>query len=528
MKDLGGYLWLFLAIVLAALLLPVGGARAPAPGTLDYRAPARPDDLWTRLRDRSDAPGAVGGVLVHLFSIEAAEALEAARPFAVNANDDWVTDCGPAANPSCSAWSYLRDDLYPAVFAHPSGWQGAAKGPKGADFPLYTTPVCGVIVDPRVLWPLLTQMTVLDSYSVGRSCCASAGGVTDWKDTATFPCGGQLTFDPDVQGSGCVAGGQCAPEDVWCRRMQSGGGVARPALGDWGCALCRARGEPRDAVTPRECALCGLTHSCALADAPSGTQDGSLFASVKERPWARQYYDAAARDVGNLVGADGAAFRRAFAAPDGALRDTGWLAGALCRFVPSQWPAFVRALKDYYDAWRGAYTSTELRGERLLGTNHFLANPAYGSYLENEVSMYMNPKGCAPEVAARQDGLFRDAILGFFYVGRSCLELHAELEGVTSTVDFGGGAPATTVYGARDRCAGYFDSDAMVDEEPAYLERARSALNAVVARFNGTYRKTGTKIGLFKYVGDGNTFFGRARLEQLKKGLEPSELFVPA
>lgn len=504
--------------------------------------------------NRDDTPGQVGGVLVHMMSIEAAAQLADMAPLEVNLNDDWVCDCGPVGAASCSAWTYLRSDLMPVIFAKPSGWESK----EGASSPLYSTPICGVIVDPNRIWPLLTNMGVVDSGTNDRNCCASE---RDWVQSSWFACSpedskdappGALSFALQYDGA-CAVGGQCAENDVWCKRMHSGGGVIRTGLGctslgcptardpvgnNWGCDQCAARGDDAR-PSAGACRACAMVHACATASEPLGSQDTRPFATHnRAAAWAPQYVDLDARELGNLVGEEAGAFKRLFANDAGELRDTFEISSNMCRFAPSQWAQFVGALKEYYRAWLTAYqTPADLRAEWAVGRNYMLANPDYWMpYLENEVNLYAQPKSGDPLYAAqarRQSDAFRDSIVGFFYVGKTCLELHADLEGVSSQFtdptaaapESGGG---TTYAAAKDRCDGYFGSDTLAEAEYQYIERARVVVRKLVDKFNSTYRRDGHPVAAYKYVGDTNTYFKRRSLQKVlnEGGVTINDVFI--
>ena len=76
-----------------------------------------------------------------------------------------TTDCSmPGQNaPTCSAWTYLRKDLPPIVYSFPSS-------PAGSDAMKFWYPNVGIIVDPNVVWPLITTMNVVDSGTDARNC----------------------------------------------------------------------------------------------------------------------------------------------------------------------------------------------------------------------------------------------------------------------------------------------------------------------------------------------------------------------
>jgi len=191
------------------------------------------------------------------------------------------------------------------------------------------------------------------------------------------------------------------------------------------------------------------------------------------------------------------------------------------------------------------------------GNNYLLANGAYWyNFVENEVSMYFNPKSTNSDLnklATRQSEDFRDAILGFFVVGTTCTGHHRELDGSPSTFNVwtdNSQYNAYTVGNADTRCNLFFNfvgwdkpfqSDESVNKqvnnadrtkaEPPLIKKACSYVVEISKRFNQKYR-SGTndkQVGTFVYTGKGSTYVSYEDLQALNSGsgeIDPNRYFM--
>jgi hypothetical protein len=485
------------------------------------------DQLYDKLQDMSvDFDRHIGGVLVHMFTMQDAMKILQQQPFSIKANDSWVCDCSTPDNPSCSAWTYLRTDLLPMLFSTPS-WLAPTPPMEGDDCPAdlnlygagsridpipftgkvappplpsgtrgggarfsnllasadaktyYSTPICGVMIDPNKMRQHITGMGAIDSATNERCCCSSdvfdreyEAFFTDLTDGSSD---GSLKTAKGKPNAGCsISPGtaQCAGGDgedaVRCRRLLSGGSIHNNNIGghlgwdsgqknllnDWGSKLCVARSTPAPPpsnvfpeMNQKSCATCGYIQNCSVRDdlAPSQKSINPL----PGKQWAPQYVDVEKREAGNIVGADASNLRNLFAPPvenqPPLVMDNMIIGQNMCRFAPQDWKHWIEAIKIFYDSWRAAYTKNG--GELSLRTfyetmftdtyqNYLLANPGYWyDYVENEVSMYFNADSTnskLQDLANRQAEDFRSAIVGFFVVGGTCARHHKELESTVS------------------------------------------------------------------------------------------------
>jgi hypothetical protein len=558
------------------------------------------DQLYSMLKDTSaDFGDHVGGVLVHMFTMQDAKNILGQTPFVIKANDSWVCDCSTSKNPSCSAWTYLRTDLLPMIFSTPS-WLSPVPPMEGDDCPAdpnlygtgnsidpipfsgkvappphpsrsrgesrfgnllanadaktyYSTPICGVMIDPNKMRQHITGMGAIDSATNERCCCSS--DVFDRTYEVFFTNLSDGSSDGSLKMAKGIPNAKCSIEEgtaqcnggddeesVLCRRLLSGGSIHNNNLGghiqwepgqknllnDWGSALCAARSTPAPPpsnVYPKldrsgNCRTCGYVQNCSVSDnlTPSQIQINPL----PKKQWAPQYVDEKKREAGNIVGDDVSNFRNLFAPPvegHGSLVMDNLIIGQnMCRFAPQDWSSWIKAIKMFYDSWRTAYSHNDLSGQLTLRTyyetmftgnyqNYLLANAGYWyDFVENEVSMYFNANsqdGELQKLAEQQTKDFQSAIVGFFVVGGTCARHHKELDTTTSTFETNGAS--YTVENIATRCNLFFNLDLDKTDkgdigvqigdsrraacEPKYIQTACNYMREMAARFNKTYRQ---------------------------------------
>ncbi len=135
-------------------------------------------DKVVEIKDQiySDYPE-IGGVLVHMVPLEKLEAcLNKKHPFEFNLSSEspgFIADCSldGQSKQNCSAWTYLRKDLPPIVFSYPSSDVHGALGDWNQTI--------GIIVDPSLLWPMITTMSIIDSDTDARNCGSQILNVFD-------------------------------------------------------------------------------------------------------------------------------------------------------------------------------------------------------------------------------------------------------------------------------------------------------------------------------------------------------------
>ena len=492
-----------------------------------------------RRGDASTPPQLSGGLLVHMITLKQARTLLAAKDFVLEGNDAIITDCSPSseASGSCSAWTYLREDLMPTIFNTPtqvtSGDGPAAHNTDESS--VHSTPSIGIIVDPALAWSLITSMGVVDASSNERNC-----GQYYFDNSKAFQVQcvaedrGVGRSDPAVVVRGPLKASEECPEqcedgDERCRHQNSGGTIAvsflgKSELGNWGCSDCSGP-FPAEGLGSRMagCSQSALPYVCSLDDGPADPT--SVVDPTAWAPYSKTQGYARAH-----VGKGGERFQNLFER-EGALAEVWEVGGNQCKFRRDDWLAWAATIKRFYNTWWKHYdpVAKTLREQKAaaLGKNHQLSCPGYFySFFENEVNMYFNPKSDDPHFAAlarRQSEILRNAVVGFFSVGLTCKEQLASLEGSECVYD------GTTYRGAAGRCAGWFCGKAATSEcvrrylaeEPRFLRESAAAARELAARFNDKYRvQKGARrpAGVFQYVGSNSSFVDPRFLEKLVAG----------
>lgn len=476
--------------------------------------------LYEQLK-RDVSPGKLKkGVLVHMFSLQDANDLLSSK-FEVNANSPFITDCGAKnlREGSCSAWTYLREDLMPVIFNMPmSTWEpsvGTSSGGGGntasALDAKYATLTLGIIIDPDLVAELITGMSLTDANTNSRIGCANDNTYED-KISVTQK-GESLTaqdgyFSVNFAGympataQGCAAVEDQLDRDV-CRAVNSGGGINWNSItcvgnadtcwkhgvpiwdqvaGDWGSMACKGY-SIHDRYWPEKqtnspvtdgCELCNYTNFCSLT---SEIPPGSQKVVNAPNPWGTYFVDRNQKNAGVCISPDGSGILQAYASKDvatGLLRPRhNWDATLLsCKFRPSDWEAWVKNMREFYKIWLSAYSEdgNEVHSASSFygnpaSSNFLLAVPGSANYLENEVNIYVEPpQSSNNEAKNHQASVFRKAVLGFFSLRKTCVETMGPLKNATSSWGWGD-LPLVKVTSDVDRCNQYMCSNPEASEE---------------------------------------------------------------
>jgi len=536
-------------IALVVLLAVASGAALFLSWKEDPLRPVDLDVLGTLFAPRShDFTQLSGGLLVHTMTIADVTRLLDVEDFVLEANDSAITDCSfPDADltGSCSAWTYLRSDLMPMIFNTPTQVNSSQRGDWDDAGKTYSTPVIGIIVNPALVWPLISSMGVVDSSTNERNCgqfyfsdsrnvkvkCTEADGGVGHDTVVDFH--GPLR-------SSDICQKDCDENDAYCKYQNAGGSIAlsvlgNNGLGNWGCQDCSGP-FPEDGVrgVMAGCSQSSLPYLCSLDDG-TRPEDGI----VDPKAWAP--YGKSNGYARAHVGPGGERLQNLFETSEG-LTDTWVIGGNQCKFRRDDWGAWVEAIKRYYrTVWKHYDPETRsLKADQdaVRGKNYLMSCPRYVfSFFDNEVNLYLNPKSNEKkyqDLAAHQSRVLRNAIVGFFSVGKTCKQQLASLEGSTCSYE------GATYTGAEDRCLAWFcGKDATPDcrenflrEEEVYLRKAEGLAKKLTQKFNSKYRSGGNKkpAGFFKYVGSNSSFVDVKYLERLMKGkaIPLQEVFVGA
>ncbi len=455
-----------------------------------------------------------GGLLGHMMQPEDLQAALAVTPVQLRLSSPGVADCAAVNRKTCSAWTYLRRDLPPMIFIYPSSPSSLG----------YWTPLCGILLDPRVAWPLVASMSVIDSDTDVRSCCGNETGQAYALRTSDDPQG--LTCVPpglelwviylpsDAVGS-CPT--SCPASDPSCRAINAGGGVNVFDLLSWDPCDCI---DWAVAVTPSAADLAAMQQqtgsqlvgysfhtlqSCPLCSGPYVCSTKPLAGGAD--------YAVAPTGARAYVGESGERFGQLFYSADWANFSLASLMNRQCKWPRDAWPQWIGALKAFYQQVASSFVD----GVLPPALNYLQANPCTYAFNENEVNLYVDP-------SKPDDATFRAAIVGFFWVSTTCTDQLASLDGVTSTWG-GGGTGGGCIYSdVATRCndllcpRGTPCADASAYVADQRRAAARDAVRQMVAQFNATYRVGGTPVVAYSATPSSNAFFDQATLDKAAAG----------
>lgn len=460
----------------------------------------------------------VGGILCNNFGPEWFQAM--LQRGEVSLQDTSV--CAHVNRKTCTAYSYLRKDLIPMLFMFPG---------------VESSVPCGIILDTRKVWPLITLMAIVDGDTNNRSCCTNDSGGpiltrNPWEGNPGDFCiynsmknqveqeklhkkyidHNYAVYIP-VKDQG-VTGGTCnrsCKGDRTCMYNNSGGNInqwlmnASPECVDGKYSDCfvfeeiDASNVPktiRDQVQPEpdgwlvqsispKCETCKKPFLCVFKDAPSNVE--GFDSSSQDKYRAVEEPDRFATYIGD----DGLGMQTAVTHD----MQIGNIAIKQCRFERDDWNKWIDVLKQYYRDIMGILRSDNSMVDNF---NYQLANPDSPSYFENEVNLYIDPDTNSSEYK-KQNKIWQDSIIGFYFTESTCEEQLKPLEGVTSTFY------DTTVTGTVDRCNGFFnmDTDTRRDWEKNRYDMSRKLVHQVADMFNKNQKR---KVPVYKCTADSNAF----------------------
>ena len=183
--------------------------------------------------------------------------------------------------------------------------------------------------------------------------------------------------------------------------------------------------------------------------------------------------------------------------------------------------------------------------------NYLYGNPCNtGDWWENEVNIYINDE-MAKDENSDLNNLFRNSMIGAFYIGKTCEDFVSDLPSGTNLSNQG--QPNCKFDNGVERCVGYL-CNYKVDktnplksicetplgnaskttyadvkaEEKKRMEMGKDAITSFVEKFNNKYRKGMNKINGYKLMTTSNAFPSWVSLDKVFKGeLKGSDVFVP-
>lgn len=472
----------------------------------------------------------VGGLLANNFGIEWFESM--LRHGDVTLEDTPV--CAHVNRKTCTAYSYIRKDLIPMLFMFPG---------------LESNVPCGILLDTKKIWPMITLMAVVDGDTNNRSLCTNETGGSiltrhPFHSSGADYCmyntlhdkygpdhkylkGNYATYIPVID-KGVDYPTECNGDKV-CMYNNSGGNINQWFMND---GTFQEYQKVSDNYPVTACAEAGYKdcydfEEVDFKDVPADvlsqiTNDGTKLENVSgylkqsvskscplcSKPYLcvfgktadNQYAIKEEKDrVAVYIGKDGEGFPK--------IVTDSWFLGGIaikqCRFERDDWNLWVKVLRDWYKQILTILNSDNSMSKKY---DYLLANPHNPSYFENEVNLYINPNTNSDEYK-KQLSIWQDAIVGFYYTGTYCESQLAPLEGiVSSTGRKADGTLTDREYrGAIDRCDDFYGmtTDKRRQWEAIHIEQERELVHQVTRMFNAKHNKN---VPVFLCKADSNAF----------------------
>lgn len=477
-------------------------------------APSRLESLFN---DTTTDLSMIGGFLVNNFGQEWFRKMLSAGD--VNLQDTSV--CASINQKTCTAYSYMRRDLTPTFFMFPG-------------INLYVP--CGIILDPKKVWPLITLMSIVDADTNNRNNCINESGspmmiynpsgTTDYDNCARANIISQFGPSSDLLNSAIYVptrevfdASETECSDQNCKYIHSGGSISQWTMNSSKKCI---NGNFYDCPTFEEVSFQDVPDEIKSKVGPEVSRFFIQHTSCKtcKKPYLCKFADYKEDDkyetvfeddvIANYIGADGRGFADLYNLNSSEI-DMNQIAVDQCRFEKKDWNLWIRVMRDWY----------KLLVDKLQdpANNYIFANPNRPAYIENEINLYINPAAETKE-AQDQNKIFQDAIIGFYYTDSSCEEQLQALDGVKSE---SGGETFTNAVDRCDKFWSYDDSTMTTqkrrDWEEAKRNESRDLVRQVADMFN---KKHGLNVPVYKSRAESNSF---PNINSIKKALRGETAF---
>jgi hypothetical protein len=379
---------------------------------------------------------------------------------------------------------------------------------------------CGIILDTRRVWSLITLMTIIDADTNNRNLCVNESGspilmlnphgnsdidnCTRSNLAAKFGKDSKyLTLNYAVFIPSKESFDKCSAtcHDQRCKYLNSGGSINQWVLST--CKFsdpeCYSFEEVDSSSVPAEiakqvgevagflvqrtsCSLCTKPYLCVFQDY---TQTEKYKTVVEEDR------------IANYIGPAGEGFLDLFNPGSRDKLDIGNIAISQCRFEKKDWDLWIGVLKDWYREILNVLAQSD------EANNYIFANPFKPSYFENEINLYINPDRTTRE-ALDQNKIFQDSIIGFYYTDVSCEEQLAPLNGVKTETY---GVPFSN---AVDRCDEFWkldDATMTTEKRRAWEATKRVEIKELVHKVADMFnKKHGRKVPVYRSRANSNAF----------------------
>jgi hypothetical protein len=479
----------------------------------------------------------IGGLLANNFGMSYFEKMLEVGD--VNYSDTSV--CASINRKTCTAYSYIRKDLVPMLFIFPG---------------IEANVPCGIILDPKKVWDLITLLSVVDADTNNRSCCTNE----NYDPILT-----RNPFQNDDSDQ-CMVNtirAQKGPDSVWLKQKYAvymplgdpnfGAGCPRSCNGDLNCMYANTGGNINQYLmnASPECKA-GNYASCFnftevpidqvpqkikdMFKDPNAQPDGYLELSfAKDCPTCKKPYLCVFENspnnkfetiyepdrIASYIGKDGLGFQNLF----GQYMDIVLLQILQCRVEKKDWNLWVKLVKDWYKTLMSIMTKDNGMPDRY---SYMLANPNTQGYFENEINLYINPDTSSREYK-RQNKIFQDSIIGFYYNATTCEEQLNTLNGIKSVSQYNS---SDVFYNNVDRCDRYwwlndnsFDTNKRRSWEIDNIEKSRELVRKVADMFN---KKHNRNVPVLKNVSSSNAYPNYNDMQRALNGkIQFNDVFIP-
>mgnify|MGYP007071987323 CR=1 FL=1 len=475
-------------IILLSLVSLVSLCRASS-----WRSPGIKQQWYCRKYQPDGRPA--GGFLAHMLDPVSLNKI-------LNTGKLSLADCADCSGPArtCSAWTYMRDDLIPMLFIYPAS-------PLSDDTKIATTPRVGLLVNAKKFSKLVTAMAVIDAASDDRNGCAETRGT--WEVLAESENTGSILISPPGEQGRDARGAS--------ELLKSGGGPTR-----WMIANYMDCGDIVDAATPVEirsfldsnpqynkyrhfyiirwskidCSLCNKPFICKTEGPPGITE-------TRDVTWAQ-------------IGNNGQYWADLFGRRGGPLAIAEIMNGQ-CKWLPRDWETWVQVMKKFYA------DHVRRRDREAWKNSHLYASPCTTFlYMENEANVFVDK-----HARREQDKLLRDSLLGVFFVDSTCEQQLQDLgTGVAcgsnggSCVSFcpGPDGEAQHFLNEKDRCQKFLCGTQTIVpysecklQEKKHIEKARKQASQLVDLLNS---QEGPAVQLLRCNALSPTFINSSKIEK--------------
>lgn len=453
----------------------------------------------------------IGGMLVNNFGPVWFEKFLSVGDITLNN----TSVCASVNRQTCTAYSYIRKDLIPMFFQFPG---------------IALNVPCGIILNPHKVWPLITLMAVVDADTNVRSSC------TNDSYSAFFLRNPFTSSQQDKCISNTLLSKYGPNHDyvknkyaVYIPQKDMGASYKVSCNGDLNCMYNNSGGNINiwTLINSPDC-LDGRYKDCfeyseatfeevppeikAVFSQGSEQPYGYLKQSMKQEcPICLKPYLCVTSDFNNTdkyktvvednriatyIGKDGLGFEKITNTVD-----IGSINISQCRFEKKDWNVWIKVLKNWYKTLLNVLKPDNSLPDKL---NYMLGNPNSPSYFENEVNLYINPDTSSDEFK-KQNEIWQDSIIGFYYTGIKCEDQFKELDGIKTN------ANGDIFTSNIDRCDGFWKLDdnsinsteKRREWETKNMIYSRSLVKKVTNLFNKKYNKN---VPLFKSTASSNAF----------------------